>query len=242
MQPREHFTYNSLNPSLGAAFEAGAGLTLVANAGQGNRVPTVIELACADPAQPCQLPVGLQSDPFLKQLVARTVEAGARYQRGVNSASSSLYRTMNRNDIQFLGVALSRRGYFANFECTQHQGPDMARRTTVGQLELNAGYNYLDAAYGANGTLLSGVRTVRVDRGMPLAGLPRHSVKFGGQWQVSKDIRIGADAQAFSSMGAGERGWHARRAEGGGPRLAECASALRTERALGTVCAPGQCT
>ncbi|MEJ7807964.1 MAG: TonB-dependent receptor, partial [Telluria sp.] len=128
LQPHERFVYTRFNPSLGAAYEAGASWTLVVNAAQGNRVPTVIELGCADPAQPCQLPVGLQSDPYLKQVVARTLEAGARYQQGSTRASLSLYRTANRDDILFLSSGLSRQGYFSNFERTRHQGLDLSLR------------------------------------------------------------------------------------------------------------------
>ncbi|WP_426211929.1 TonB-dependent receptor [Massilia sp. TWP1-3-3] len=201
LQPRERFTYSSMNPSLGAAFEAGAGWMLVANAAQGNRVPTVIELGCADPTQPCQLPVGLQSDPYLKQVVARTLEAGARYQHGGTSASLSLYRTINRDDILFISSGLSRQGYFANFERTRHQGLDFSWRANVGQVQLNASYNYLDAAYDAKGTLFTGVRAVPVEQGTPLAGLPRHSVKLGAQWMLGESFTVGADAQVFSRMG-----------------------------------------
>ena len=201
LQPQERFTYTRLNPSLGAAFEAGAGWTLVANAAQGNRVPTVIELGCADPTQPCRLPVGLQSDPYLKQVLSRTLEGGARYQRGASSASLSLYRTANRDDILFLSSGLSRQGYFANFERTRHQGMDLALRTALGPLKLDASYNYLDATYDANGTLFTGVRTVPVGPGTPIAGLPRHTVKLGVHWQVNDALALGADAQAFSRMG-----------------------------------------
>jgi outer membrane receptor protein involved in Fe transport len=197
LQPRERFTYTKLNPSLGLAFEAGGGWTLVANAAQGNRVPTVIELGCADPEQPCRLPVGLQSDPYLKQVVARSAEAGARFQRGAVSASASLYRIVNRDDILFLSSGISRQGYFANFARTRHQGLDVALRTE----HFNASYSYLDATYDAAGTLFTGVRAVQVGRGTSIAGLPRHSVKFGAQCSPGGAWTLGADAQATARIG-----------------------------------------
>lgn len=200
-QPHEQFSYTRFNPALGVAFETGGGWTLAANAAQGNRVPTVIELGCADPEQPCQLPVGLQSDPYLKQVVARTIEAGARYQRGSVTGSASVYRTVNRDDILFLSSGLSRQGYFSNFERTRHQGIDLSGRMTARAAVLNASYNYLDAAYDAAGILFTGVRTVQVGRGTPLPGLPRHTLKLGVQWRAGDLVTVGADAQAFSSMG-----------------------------------------
>ena len=199
-QPHEQFTYSRLNPSLGVVFEAGHGWSLTANAAQGNRVPTVIELGCADPQQPCQLPVGLQSDPYLKQVVARTLEAGARYQRRTASMSASLYRTANRDDILFVSSGLSRQGYFSNFARTRHQGLDLSARTSAGPATLQASYNYLDAAYDAPGVLFTGLRTVRVERGAALPGLARHTLKLIAQWHVSDRLKVGADAQAFSSM------------------------------------------
>ncbi|MDT1055616.1 TonB-dependent receptor, partial [Pseudomonas aeruginosa] len=42
-QPTERFTYSRLNPSLGATHRIHPQATLFANAGQSNRVPTVIE-------------------------------------------------------------------------------------------------------------------------------------------------------------------------------------------------------
>jgi outer membrane receptor protein involved in Fe transport len=201
VQPHEQFTYKRFNPALGVAYDAGGGWTLAANAAQGNRVPTVIELGCADPEQPCQLPVGLQSDPYLKQVVARTVEAGARYQDGTTSASASLYRTANRDDILFLSSGLSRQGYFSNFERTRHQGLDFSARGTAGRATLSLSYNYLAATYDAPGVLFTGVRTVQVERGTRIAGLPRHTVKLGAQWKMTDALTLGADAQAFSSMG-----------------------------------------
>ena len=50
---------------------------LVGYAG-GNRTPTPDELECADPAAPCVLPSSLSSDPPLKEVVSRSVEAGLR--------------------------------------------------------------------------------------------------------------------------------------------------------------------
>lgn len=191
LQPAESFTYSSLNPSLGIAGE-----TLFANIAQGNRVPTVIELGCADPAQPCQLPVGLQSDPYLKQVIARTVEAGVRFRH----ATVSVYRTVNRDDILFLSSGASRQGYFSNFARTRHQGLDASANLVFGALSLRASYSYLDAVYDANGVLFTGARTVQVVRGTRIAGLPAHTFKLGAEWRVADSMTLGADMQAVSSM------------------------------------------
>jgi len=198
-QPAESFTYTRLNPSLGFVHALTPGTAVFANVGQGNRVPTVIELGCADPENPCRLPVGLQADPYLKQVIARTVEAGVRgkWQRG--SYSLSLHRTVNRDDILFLS-APSRQGYFANFERTRHQGLDLSLAHSVENVDLRFAYSYLQATYDADGELFTGARNVAITRGMRLAGLPRHSGKLALDWSPNVQWTLGAELHGVSSL------------------------------------------
>lgn len=202
-QPAEDFSYSRLNPSLGLAHAIAPQLTLFANVAQGNRVPTVIELGCADPDNPCRLPVGLQSDPYLKQVIARSLEAGARgrVQDGESawSYSLSLHRTVNRDDILFLS-APSRQGYFSNFERTRHQGLDAILTRQSGRLDMRLAYSYLQAVYDADGELFTGARNVQIRRGTRMAGLPRHSAKLSLDWKPDPALGIGADLHAVSSL------------------------------------------
>lgn len=198
-QAPETFTYRKLNPAIGFAQEVG-GATVFANLAQSNRVPTVIELGCADPAQPCRLPVGLQSDPFLEQVVSRTIEAGLRWHAGHAALSASLYRTASRNDILFLSAGSARQGYFSNFARTLRQGVDLAASTRFGKLDARVSYNYLEAVFDADGQLFTGARDVGITRGTRIAGLPRHTFKLGLDWKLSPAMSIGADAQAISSL------------------------------------------
>lgn len=199
-QPRESFGYGKLNPSLGVSHATGSGLTLFANLAQGNRVPTVIELGCADPAQPCRLPVGLQSDPYLRQVVARTAEAGGRWQQGDASVSASFYRTVNHDDILFMSAGTSQHGYFANFDRTLRQGVDASASWRVRGLTAQLGYSLLDARYAAAGHLFTGVRDVLVAPGSRIAGLPRHTFKLNLDWKAGARLNVGADLLAVSDM------------------------------------------
>lgn len=202
-QPTERFSYSRLNPSLGITHVFRPHITLFANVAQGNRVPTVIELGCADPDNPCRLPVGLQSDPYLKQVIARTIEAGARGRFQDDAASGSyslsLHRTVNRDDILFLS-APSRQGYFSNFERTRHQGLDALLSRQSGRLGIRLAYSYLQAVYDADGELFTGARHVRIRRGTAMAGLPRHSARLSLDWQLRPELSIGADLHAVSSL------------------------------------------
>jgi len=196
----ERFAYRKLNPALGIAFQLAPETTLFANASQSNRVPTVIELGCADPEQPCRLPVGLQSDPYLKQVVARTVEAGGRWKQGRLQASLAVYRTMNKDDILFRAAGVSQHGYFANFPRTRHQGADFTAGLRATGAQVNLAYSFLDASYGADGSLFTGTRNVPVHQGTRMAGLPRHTLKLEGQWQVTNALTLGATLHAISHM------------------------------------------
>lgn len=194
-KPHESFTYTRLNPALGITHARG-GFTWFAHAAQSNRVPTVIELGCADPAEPCRLPVGLQSDPFLEQVVSRTVEAGVR---GA-AFSASLFRTVNRNDILFGRAGSSRAGYFSNFDRTRHQGGELGWSLRRGALVLDGGYGYLSATYQAQGSLFTGARTVQVKPGTRIAGLPRHTLRLNLDWEVRPGLTFGAGLRAVSRM------------------------------------------
>lgn len=194
-KPHESFTYTRLNPALGLTHARGS-LTWFAGAAQSNRVPTVIELGCADPAEPCRLPVGLQSDPYLKQVVSRTIEAGVRG----DGFSATLFRTVNRDDILFGRAGATRAGYFSNFDRTVHRGAELNWSLRKGGLFLHADYSYLDARYGAAGTLFTGARSVRVDSGTRIAGLPRHTLKLDLEWKVHADLALGAGLRAQSRM------------------------------------------
>ena len=202
-QPTERFTYSRLNPALGLTHRLGPLATVYANIAQSNRVPTVIELGCADPERPCRLPVGLQADPYLKQVVARTIEAGVRGHTGGGSDSGSyalsLHRTVSDDDILFF-TSPSRQGYFSNFERTRRQGLDATVSRQSGRLGLQLSYSYLQAIYDADGELFTGARHVRVRSGTPIAALPRHTAKFALDWEPDPRWNLGADLHVVSSL------------------------------------------
>ncbi len=223
-QPRERFTYNKLNPALGITRDVGGRLSVFANVAQSNRVPTVIELGCADSAQPCRLPAGLQSDPYLKQVVSRTVEAGTRWHASPSeSLSASAYQTVNRDDILFFTAGATQQGYFGNFARTRRRGVDLSASRTIGSISTHVSYSYLRATYDANGTLFAGERNVNVRPGTPIAGLPRHTLKLGIDWNATRQLKIGGSMLAISSMATqgNEDGLRADTTTGGVPANAD---------------------
>lgn len=202
-KPEERFTYDSLNPAIGLTQRLGGGLAVFANLARNTRVPTVIELGCADPEEPCRLPVGLQSDPYLKQVRATSVEAGLRWRPAAGQRLElALFRTDNRDDIVFGSVsATSQLGYFQNFPRTRHQGLDATWQAQYGPVAFSAAYSHLQATWQASGTLRMGERNVAITPGTRMAGLPRHSAKLGADWTLGHGLSLGADLQLVSSRG-----------------------------------------
>ena len=202
-KPKESFTYTSLNPAIGITQQVGQGVAVFANLARNTRVPTVIELGCADPDEPCRLPAGLQSDPYLKQVRATILEAGLRWRPAPGQRLElALFRTDNRDDIVFGSVsATSQLGYFQNFKRTRHQGLDAAWQAQYGPVAVTASYSHLQATYQAHGILRMGERNVTITPGTKMAGLPRHSAKLGADWALGRGLSLGADMQIVSSRG-----------------------------------------
>ena len=199
-RPAESFSYASFNPAIGLAHKLESGATLFANLARNNRVPTVIELGCADPEQPCRLPAGLQSDPYLKQVISTTLEAGMRWQiTPQQRVELAVFRTDNRDDILFRSVSVAGQlGYFANFSRTRNQGLDLLTTGRAGAVDYSLGYSLLAATYQADGVLRQGARNVRVTPGTRIAGLPRHTLKASLDWRAAAGVSLGADLQALS--------------------------------------------
>ncbi|MFM1855730.1 MAG: hypothetical protein RLZ83_1039 [Pseudomonadota bacterium] len=200
VKPRESFEYRSWNPALGTTHRVqGTGMTLFANIARNARVPTVIELGCADPEEPCRLPTGLQADPYLKQVRTTSTEAGLRFGGGRgHSGSIAVHHADNRDDIVFSSISVTGQlGYFRNIDRTRHQGLDAQWGWQGSAWRLGAGYSLLDATYQTTAVLRVGERNVRVTPGTPIAGLPRHTLRLHADWRARPGVEIGADLQAF---------------------------------------------
>lgn len=199
---RENANYSSFNPSIGLSHKFTDALTLFGSLGQSNRVPTIIELGCADKDNPCSLPTGLQADPPLKQVIAQTIELGTRWRSEDSEVTASVYRAENRNDILFQPVNPNGGlGYFTNFGRTRRQGLDLKIRTVYGPMIFVTGYSYLDATYRVAGNLFAGDEDViSVKPGMRIAGLPQHTLRFGADWRAQPQLIIGGNVLATSSL------------------------------------------
>ena len=208
--------YRKLNPALGLAWQINPALNAYAGFSQGNRVPTPIELGCADPANPCSLPNSMAADPYLKQVVARTLEAGLRGTLGGETRwHTGVFRTLNSDDILFVGTSTSA-GYFTNFGKTLRQGLELGLDGRLRRFDWYASYTWLQASFRSAACILAENNSTRgtapecttngqddeilVRKGDRLPGLPAHSLKLGLAWRATDELRLGADLQAFSGQ------------------------------------------
>ncbi|UCV12803.1 TonB-dependent receptor [Dechloromonas denitrificans] len=209
-------SYRKLNPALGLSWQIVPALNAYAGFSQGNRVPTPIELGCADPANPCTLPNSMAADPYLKQVVTQTVEAGLRGKLvGDIGWNAGVYRSVSSDDIIFVGTSTSA-GYFTNFGKTQRQGLELGLNGRQNRVDWFANYSYLHATFQSGACLLAENNStrgtapectaggqddeIRVRKGDRLPGLPTHSAKLGLNWRATDWLRLGGDVQAFSGQ------------------------------------------
>ena len=198
---RERFTYNSFNPSLGISHQLAPAVTVFGNVGRSNRVPTTIELGCASPANPCRLPTGLQADPYLRQVIAQTIELGTRWRFTSDSEMTlAVYRSDNTNDILFRNVDQTGLGYFDNFSKTRRQGIDVGVRTIIENIMVSGNYNYLDATYQDTAELFGGIREIEITPGNKIAGLPEHTFKLNVDWRAMPKLVLGGTVMGTSSI------------------------------------------
>lgn len=197
------------NPHAAFALELSDEVTASVSAARSFRTPALIELACADPEEPCPLPFALGDDPPLDPVVASTVEAtmSARFSR--LHMSLTAYSTSVRNDI-FLhpyegdeptGSTID--GYFDNIERTQRRGLEGSMALSLTRLDVTAHANVTDATFRSAATLFS-VRelegddnTVRAGSRLPL--VPSYTGSVEMAVPVHRAVRVRAVARAVGS-------------------------------------------
>lgn len=116
-------TFSELSGGLGLSSDLAPGLNVFAGYGRGFRSPVILEVTCADPADPCQLPFELGPDPPLKPVKSDSWQTGLRLERGTTSASLVGYWTEVRDDIfNVVDEVTPTRGFFTNLERTRRVG------------------------------------------------------------------------------------------------------------------------
>ena len=192
--------FHRLTPSVGATWNPSTTTTWYASVSEGMRVPSPVELTCADPAAPCSLPNQFLADPALKPVIARTVEGGVRLRPSPELAVSlGAYRTLLSDDIQFVtsGAAVNA-GFFQNTGKTLRQGFDVTIARNTGTLSLAAAYSYVRAEFRTPFRMLSpnnsssdAAGEIAVEPGERIPGIPRSQLKLSGEWTYAPRASVG---------------------------------------------------
>jgi outer membrane receptor protein involved in Fe transport len=203
-------TYTRFNPIIGGTYKITPGLTAYAGYSEANRAPTPLELGCADPARPCIIAAFLVSDPPLKQVVSRTVEAGLRGSRDLSIGTLGwklgVFRSDNTDDILAIpSPTLQGFGYFQNVGSTRRQGIEAEANLKSSTLQLYASYALVDARFldtlqvGSNSPFaVNG--NVQIAPGNRIPAIPRNRIKAGFDYSVTDAFKVGGDALFVGSQ------------------------------------------
>jgi outer membrane receptor protein involved in Fe transport len=211
--------FHRINPAVGLSYQPRPWLGAYASYSESNRAPTAIELTCASPTDPCRLPNAFLSDPPLAQVVARTVEAGARgrWRQGRHALTYDLtgYWTANSNDILFItsGV-VANQGYFANVGQTLRRGVEAdlsgRERFARARVEWSLHYTLTDARFETPFTAASATHpdavngAIAVPAGAHIPSIPEHVGKAA--LSVASTFGLSAGANVVAQSGQYYRG------------------------------------
>ncbi|WAR45544.1 TonB-dependent receptor [Methylomonas rapida] len=209
-----YHTFNRINPAAGLTYAFMPELTFYGNYSESSRVPTPMELSCADPNNPCKLPNAFVADPPLEQVVANSWEAGFRGDLkqlpfGRMHWNAGFFHVINNNDILWQGNgAVNGMGYFENVGKTQRQGAEAGLSGLFfdDRLRWTANYTFIDATYqssfgspnGAHPNAVDGVTQVRPGNKIP--GIPAHQAKFSADYDIVPEWTLGFDMNYNSSQ------------------------------------------
>ncbi|NML87509.1 TonB-dependent receptor [Sphingobium sp. TB-6] len=196
--------FERLNPGVELDYKLSAGLSLRAGYAESNRAPTPAELSCADENAPCSLANFFIADPPLRQVVAKSWEAGASGQGRLGGFQLewllSAYRARNRDDIQYVASDIRGRAWFRNIGATRRQGVEFNLKAKRGGFTGGFSYAFTDATYRHDLALSSpanpaadGEGVIFVRPGDRLPGIPRHSATLsldyaGRGWSIGGDV------------------------------------------------------
>lgn len=225
---KEVATYHKLNPSFGASWSPLNHLNLYGNWSQGTRTPSAIELGCAfdrtiitthpltgnaiSPTprslvngRACTLPTVLSGDPYLPQVVARTVEFGARGKL-VNGWdwNASIYNTNLQDDIYFVAFTATQ-SFFDTIGKTRRRGLELGVGGEEGKWDFKANYSLTDATFealtkiaNADNSSVNHASTkdpdwnmMTIEPGDRMPGIPLHNVNLNLGYKVTNKWRIG---------------------------------------------------
>jgi iron complex outermembrane receptor protein len=204
--------FTRFNPGVGLTWKLAGNITAYGGYSESNRAPTAGELSCADPNSPCLLDAFLVSDPPLKQVVSRNIEAGLRGHwsvarlPGIFDGSVSAYNTNVARDILLLATDINGFGFFQNAGTTRRRGADVRLGYRSGRWTANLSYSYLEASFrsaenlSSNSPAADAAGLIHVRPGDRLPMNPANRVALSVEYAATRDWSIGGDIRYQSGQ------------------------------------------
>jgi iron complex outermembrane recepter protein len=195
--------YGRFNPAVGLNWSFHPNIVAYGSYSESARAPTTVELSCADPSAPCNLPNAFLADPPLDQVVTKSFEGGFR--GTLNSGikwNLGVFHSINNDDIIFIstGGISSNEGFFDNIGDTKRAGVELGLSGTWGKLDWFTNYSFLEATFddnfassSPNNPLADVNGDIAVEQGDRIPGLPQHNLKIGGDYHVTSKFSVGSD-------------------------------------------------
>ena len=201
-------TFNRFNPAVGLTYQVYSGLSLYSSYSESSRVPTPVELTCADPEAPCKLPNAFVADPPLDQVVTKTLEVGLRGELGEISWNADLFQGTSFDDLIFISSgALTNEGYFQNVAETLRQGVELSIGGTLfNRLHGLLNYTFISTTFETDLTVSSPNHPeakggeINVEKGDRLPGVPQHNLKADITYAVTDALSLGTNILINSSQ------------------------------------------
>jgi outer membrane receptor protein involved in Fe transport len=198
-------TFHLPTGALGLTYAFMPELNFYAGTSVGSRVPTPMELSCADEDDPCKLPNAFVADPPLNQVTSLTNEIGfrGRFNKILNGNlqwNLGYFNTISYDDILFQSTGNGNSaGFFDNVGKTQRQGVELGLSTSFfDRWRMAVNYSFIDATYltpftvqSANNPYADANGDMQVNSGNHIPGIPQHIVKFSTDVDVLDDWTIG---------------------------------------------------
>jgi iron complex outermembrane receptor protein len=197
-----------VNPAAGLTYQLRSSLNAYGSYTQSSRVPTAVEVTCANPEDPCRLPNAFVSDPPLSQVVGRTWEVGARGNIARLRWSAAAFRTSATDDIIFVGSGTHRgEGHFQNVALTRRSGLETSIEGDLPHaIQVFGAYTVQRAVYGTGLQIASPFHpdaedgALAVEEGDRLPGVPSTIVKGGVTIRPASGLVIGVNARAQTRL------------------------------------------
>lgn len=192
--------FDRLNPALGLTYRHSEHLNYYVGYSESNRIPTPVELTCADPEDPCRLPNAFLADPPLEQVVGKSWDIGARGRSTRFDWHIGYFHTTSINDIIFVSAgALTNQGFFSNVGDTVRKGVELGFSAAMpARVTWHVDYTWISATFEENLTLFSLNNPsavngeINIQPGDKLPLVPNGMLKAGVQVTVTDTLSFGA--------------------------------------------------